>query len=239
MPPIPTLSLTAAYAFGTLKGLEKEITDIRNLVIEWDSSYTSSLRRGFVVDLFERKGIYNEFLEKHWPDGLSPAGQANRKRFLRIKQDYEDFLVGRGPESESEKGELNNSEQAIEFALESHLRDFLAKNLGKIEPGLHLYQFGDRVGIEYAVNGGRIDLLAIDSAGRLVVIELKLSSGRNKALGQLLYYMAWIDKNLQKGSCRGLIIASDISEELILAVSRAPGVSLARYQMTFAIEKIE
>jgi len=42
-----TLSLKAAYSFGVAHGLEKEIAEIRDMVIEWDLSYTSSLRRGY------------------------------------------------------------------------------------------------------------------------------------------------------------------------------------------------
>jgi hypothetical protein len=32
-----TLSLKAAYAFGAAHGLEREVTEIRDMVIEWDS----------------------------------------------------------------------------------------------------------------------------------------------------------------------------------------------------------
>ena len=71
-----------------------------------------------------------------------------------------------------------------------------------------------------------------------MAIELKLSQGRNKALGQLLYYMGWVDKNLGRGACRGFIIANEIDEELSIAVSRVVGVSLAKYRMSFAIEPI-
>jgi hypothetical protein len=44
-----TRSLRAAYAFGAAHGLEPEVTDIREMVIEWDSSNTSSLRRGYIA----------------------------------------------------------------------------------------------------------------------------------------------------------------------------------------------
>jgi len=71
-----------------------------------------------------------------------------------------------------------------------------------------------------------------------VVIELKLSQGRNKTLGQLLYYMGWVDQHLGKGPCRGFIIASEITEDLAVAVARVPGVSLAKYRMSFAIEPV-
>ena len=49
-----------------------------------------------------------------------------------------------------------------------------------------MYDSPKRTGVEFPVEGGRIDLLAVDRNGKFVVIELKLSQGRNKTLGQLL-----------------------------------------------------
>lgn len=60
MPP-NALPLKLAYTFGASKGFEKEISEIRSLVIEWDSSYDSSLRRGYIIELYERNGIFEEF----------------------------------------------------------------------------------------------------------------------------------------------------------------------------------
>jgi RecB family endonuclease NucS len=96
----------------------------------------------------------------------------------------------------------------------------------------------ERKGIEYPVEGGRIDLLALDRSDKYVVIELKLSQGRNKTLGQLLYYMGWVDQHLGESPCRGYIIASEITEDLSIAVSRVPDVNLAKYRMSFAIEPV-
>lgn len=235
-----TLSLKAAYAFGVSRGLELEVNEIRNMVIEWDSSYTSSLRRGYIVSLFETRGIFQDFKTAHWAFGNTPTGETRRRRYLRIKTQYEEFLAGRAPEpdgpSDAEGGA--GSQESLEFALEAHLRDFLARNLDRIEPGLRLHSSGDRTGVEFPVDGGRIDLLAVDRADKFVVIELKLSQGRNRTLGQLLYYMGWVDQHLGNGPCRGLIIASEITDELSVAVARVPGVQLARYRMSFAIEPV-
>lgn len=234
-----TLSLKAAYAFGAAHGLEREVTEIREMVIEWDYSYTSSLRRGYIVSLFEKHNLFDGFKKEYWSFGDTPAGERKRLRYLRIKAQYEAFLSGRGPEAAAENGdEESEAEQALKFALEAHLRDFLAKNLERIETGLRLYETPERKGVEFPVDGGYIDLLAVDRNGRFVVLELKLSQGRNKALGQLLYYMGWIDKHLGSGPCRGFIIANEIDEELSIAVSRVVGVSLAKYRMSFAIEPI-
>jgi len=126
----------------------------------------------------------------------------------------------------------------VQFPVEAHLRDFLAKNLERVETGLRLYASPEHSGVEFPVDRGRIDLLAVDRSGKFVVIELKLSQGRNETLGQLLYYMGWVDQHLGAGPCRGFIIASDITQELSVAIARVPGVSLAKYRMSFAIEPI-
>jgi hypothetical protein len=51
--------------------------------------------------------------------------------------------------------------------------------------------------------------------------------------------MGWVDRHLRQGPCRGFIIASEISEELSVAVSRVTGVQLAEYHPSFAIEPVE
>lgn len=235
-----TLSTRAAYEFGTAHGLEREMREIRDMVIEWDLSYTSSLRRGYIVSLFESKGLFEEFKKEHWSFGNTTVGERKRNRFLSLKARYEAFLAGGGSEPGADSGDepTLDSAQALEFALEAHLRDFLAKNLERIEPGLRLHASPENKGVEFPIDAGRIDLLAIDQQGKYVVIELKLSQGRNKTLGQLLYYMGWVDKHLGNGPCRGFIIASEMTEDLVIAVARVPGVSLAKYRMSFAIEPV-
>jgi len=235
-----TLSLKAAYAFGAAHGLEREVSEIREMVIEWDSSYTSSLRRGYIVTLFEKHGLFDAFKKEHWPLGNTAIGEGKRRFYLRVKAQYEAFLAGRGSEAAAESAdeEADEAEKGLKFPLEAHLRDFLAKNLERIETGLRLYGTPERKGVEFPVDGGYIDLLAVDRNEKFVVLELKLSQGRNKALGQLLYYMGWVDKHLGSEPCRGFIIANEIDDELSIAVSRVPGVSLAKYRMSFAIEPI-
>lgn len=74
-----TLSLKAAYTFGATHGLEHEVNEIRDMVIEWDSSYTSSLRRGYIVALFEKHGIFEEFKTTYW---LSETLQLERRNVV-------------------------------------------------------------------------------------------------------------------------------------------------------------
>ena len=87
------LSLKAAYSFGAEHGLKQEIDEIRIMSIEWDSSYTSSLRRGYVIELLKRKGIFEDFKAKYWTFGNTIAGEAKCRRYLDIKSRYKIFPV--------------------------------------------------------------------------------------------------------------------------------------------------
>lgn len=232
---IKSIPLRVAYEFANEKGLLEDVAEIRSMEIEWDKSYTSSVRKGFIIRLIKDKNLLDEFIKVHWPTGKTSIGENRIRRVLNIATEYESYLSGSSPE---EDDQISQEESSFEFALEAHLRDFLAKDLERIEPGLKLYKSEDRSGVEYSVDGGRIDILAIDQSGRYVVIELKLSQGRNKALGQLLYYMGWVDANLGNTSSRGIVIANEISNELTIAVSRAPDVSLYKYKMSFSVDRV-
>jgi hypothetical protein len=128
--------------------------------------------------------------------------------------------------------------QQQEFAYESDLRDFLAKHLDLIEPGLQLFEEEGVTGIEYPAGGRRIDILAEDAGGRLVVIELKVSRGHERAVGQMAYYLAWVRSNLSDGGpVRGIIVARQVSDELKMAVGILPDVSIYRYDLKVTLTK--
>lgn len=231
------LPLREAYAFAGSNGLSEQAEEIRDMEIDWDRPYTSSVRRGRIVRLFEEHCLISKFIAECWPFGATEAGTVSQKKVVKIAGDFDIFLAGRDCGEEEEEKGLEDRE-SMEFALEAHLRDFLAKNLDQIEPGLTLVKDSRGEGIEYPVDNGRIDILALDQRGGYVVIELKLAQGRNKALGQILYYMGWVDQNLGHSPCRGMVIANEISEPLEVAVSRAPGVALYQYKMSFSLEPV-
>jgi hypothetical protein len=232
------LPLREAYRFGTEKGLTDEISTIRNMDIEWDLSYSSSLRRGYIIELFQKSGIWDEFIATSWPNGNTPDGERKTRTYLKIKERYEDFLASGGQIVTQEEEEGFTADQ--EFAYETDLRDYLARNLQVIERGLTLYEDSVSKGIEYPLSiGGRIDILAKDKDGRFAVIELKVSRGRNATVGQLLYYMGWVDTNFpSKEKSRGIIIAKEISEDLKLACQRVSDMSLYQYALSVATTKV-
>lgn len=104
--------------------------------------------------------------------------------------------------------EVHTAEGEIEEALdasvslERDLHSYLAARVHELEPGLDVMPDG----VEHQTEAGRIDILARDSSGTLVVIELKAGKARDAALGQLLGYMGCLSapsSNVSTSSRRG------------------------------------
>lgn len=156
------------------------------------------------------------------------------------------YELGRDPTPISESSPASEepaeatSEGTGQFAYEHDLRDFLARNLQLIEPGLTLYTDEGITGVEFPVGGRFIDLLAVDSSGNYVVIELKVSKGYDRVVGQLLRYVNWIKINQadEGQSVRGVIVAKNISEDLRLACAGLPDIALAEYELAVSIKPI-
>ncbi|MBW8843588.1 MAG: DUF91 domain-containing protein [Burkholderiales bacterium] len=128
-----------------------------------------------------------------------------------------------------------------EFLLEKDLQRYLAENLECIEPGLRLYEEEDIRGIEFeAGNGRRIDILGVDRNNALVVLELKVSRGYDRVVGQLLRYMNWVRKELAEPGqrVRGIIICRTMSEDLRLACASIRDVELCEYRLSVTVSKV-
>ena len=127
-----------------------------------------------------------------------------------------------------------------EFAYEADLRNYLSKNLASLELGLRLYEDEGITGIEFPVGGRFIDILAADAEQSLVVIELKVSRGYDRVVGQLLRYVAWIKKNLadEGQRVRGFIVAREISEDLRLACSLVSDLELFEYELSLKLKRV-
>ncbi len=186
-----------------------------------------SIKPGSGHDLFFKvgRGDYRLWDSEKDPQPLYKADIEKSKSVVG-DNDTEEF-VEEAPEDDA---------YSSRFACERDLKNYLANTLGSLEPGLKLYEEEGLTGIEYPVGGRFIDILAVDAEGDFVVIELKVSKGYDRVIGQLLRYMSWIEKNLTDGKkVRGWIIAREISEDLKLATARVPDVSLFEYEISFAI----
>jgi hypothetical protein len=139
---------------------------------------------------------------------------------------------------------VNEEDGEQEFAYEKDLQQFLAKNLELIEPNLQLYKDEEDekiTGLEFPTDDRRIDILATDKSSDYVVIELKVSKGHDRVVGQLLRYMGWIKQNLanENQKVRGVIVAREITEDLILATSMVQDITLLEYKLKVSLHKVD
>ncbi len=144
---------------------------------------------------------------------------------------------GGGGDRDGDEGDDQTSDA---FAYERDLQSYLAQNLHLIAPGLRLYDEEGITGLEFPAGNRRIDILALDQDRNFVVIELKVSRGHERVVGQLLRYVAWIRQNqAEEGQqVRGIIIAREISDDLRLACSEVPHVALYEYQLSVSVAKV-
>ncbi|HYP07586.1 MAG TPA: endonuclease NucS domain-containing protein, partial [Bryobacteraceae bacterium] len=135
-----------------------------------------------------------------------------------IRRVTSDGTIGAPPEEQVDEP---TESEVRSFAYEADLRNFLAKNLYLLESGLRLFEDEGIDGVEYPAGGRFIDILAIDARGGFVVLELKVSRGYDRVVGQVRRYMGWIAKNLAEPGqpVRGFIVARELTEDLILACS--------------------
>ena len=127
------------------------------------------------------------------------------------------------------------------FAFERDLQNYLVQNLGLLESGLKLYEDedGEFNGVEFPAGQRRIDILAVGADGAYVVIETKVSRAYDRVVGQILRYMGWVKENLAgEAPVRGVIVASEISEDLILATSSVENIRLVEYEISFSLKSV-
>ncbi len=232
------LPLRLVWVYLTEKGLGNEASSIRQSKDAY-KSYTSTLRRGKVVKLLKENNALEEFVDKYWPYGKTQQGQNKIKRYERI---YEAFLSSRGTTIETEEQEEEEGSETEKFALEEHLQEYLYSNLMALEPGLKLWKDDRGIeGVEYNIDedGRRVDILAIDKMNVPVVIELKVSRGYQKVIGQCLYYKNRLKTLLNIPKVRIIIIAHEITPELKTAALDLPDIDLFEYKINFKVEKVK
>jgi RecB family endonuclease NucS len=79
----------------------------------------------------------------------------------------------------------------------------------------------------------------VDKNGRYVVIELKVSRGYDRVVGQLLRYMTWVEQNMETSQpVRGIIVANEMTADLKLACARVPDIRLIEYEISFKLRPL-
>ena len=116
------------------------------------------------------------------------------------------------------------------ISLERDIEDHLVNNLDAIEKGLTL------AGRQFNTDVGRIDILAKDTAGTRVVIEIKVGEAKDSAIGQIARYLGWFART-EGNAPRGILIAGEFPEGVRYAATAIPPLTLLIYKVHFSFER--
>lgn len=135
-------------------------------------------------------------------------------------------------------------ESQAEFALETHLEEFIYRNWDNINWGtrLKLFRAGEQDGRQFPAGTWSIDFLALDEDdGSLVVVELKRGKTSDSTVGQLLRYINWVKENVaeEDRDVRGIIVGKEVDEALEYAVKNLDYVEVKTYRVDFQLLSFE
>ncbi len=131
-------------------------------------------------------------------------------------------------------------ESPEEFALETHLEDFIYQNWEKINWGskLELYKTGEQDGRQFPAGPWSIDFLAIDKDTKdFVVIELKKGKTSDAAVGQIQRYINWVKENVADAgrNVKGILIAKEVDDALRYGVKNLDYIKIKKYKVDFQL----
>lgn len=141
-------------------------------------------------------------------------------------------------ENDIEVSEEPIETKMISFTYERDLQNSLIWQAETLFPGYKI--FGDNLdGIEYAINGKRIDLLLENkSENTLLAIELKAGTGDFRVFGQISMYIGLLSKKFPDKIIKGLIICGEVDKSLINACLITDKVDLKTYKMHLSLEDV-
>jgi endonuclease len=115
------------------------------------------------------------------------------------------------------------------ISLERDIEDHLVHHLEVVEKGLKL------IGRQVTTEIGRIDILAEDVSGGLVIIEVKVGPAKDSAIGQVARYLGWYLRTDPRPT-RAILIAASFSEGVRYAAAAVPNLTLLAYRVHFSFE---
>jgi len=129
-------------------------------------------------------------------------------------------------------------EQQATLLYEKEVQTYLSENLHLLG-GSKLELIQTEYPIKFGKDSGRIDLLAKDSQGDLVVIEVKRGVAGRSAIGQVQSYMGSLMTEFPNQKIRGLLVAMGLDEAARAALLVTQDVSYYEFKTRFDFSQID
>jgi hypothetical protein len=227
-----------------------------------DSGWNPTLGKGEYADNPDEPELGRRIHVKWMDSGVLPhdkiavvpladrmSGGMIKKTIVRLKPDtYSKFMaVIKNPtnwqpyalttpeSSDDEQPEPSTEPEPGKLAIqETLLRSILAKNLGRIEPGLTAHPDFPKMEEVY-FDLGRLDLLCMDSLKRTTIIELQLGSLDDGHIGKVCRYFGWFSAKYPK--VRAILLYENATADVLDAYRKAvPWLELRKFALTADIK---
>lgn len=182
---------------------------------------------GKIAELYNTTGIYSEFGNKG--NGTNRAAIKSLCKFLQ-NSNFSDIDIISGDD-------INDDEivESQNFYYEKDLKSALIYQIDELFPGYSIYG-GSNVGVEYPIDGKRIDvLLESNDKSTLLAIELKSGLADFKVFGQISMYLGLLSEKFEDKKLLGCIIAGSIDLGLKKAILTNPNISTKSYSMEISL----
>ncbi|WP_242493280.1 PDDEXK family nuclease [Haloarcula hispanica] len=241
------------------KDLAPRVTEVKDSV---DGMGKATLSAILLTAYPEKYGVWNNRSEEAlkqlgvWPEFETGAEFGERyaevNAVLRdLSDELEidhwtlDALLGYVVENDLvlEEPTIEDAPQKSEFVKEKHLQQYLVNNWDHIQlsQDWQIYSDSDdpEAGVEFSTGVGRPDILLTHKTdSRVCVVELKKSDSSDRAVGQLLRYVGWVDEHLtdlenvsEEAVVEGRLIVSGSTEKLDYALSAVQDLTLHEYDV--------
>lgn len=169
---------------------------------------------------------------------FSDYGYEQHSRFRAAINRYAEFFVQyQKPEILSpdvEEEEVASPE--TNFAYEKDLQTAICAHISELFPGYNIFG-GNATGIEYLIEGKRIDILLEEAgSGALLAVELKSGVADFRVFGQVSMYMGLLMAKFPERKVSGVIVAGSVDPGLKHACTTTDKVGLKVYRMSVELD---
>lgn len=131
--------------------------------------------------------------------------------------------------------DIDYIESSNNFSYERDLKTSMISQISELFPEHKIYGENNE-GVEYLIEGKRIDILLEKSDGTLVAIELKSGIANYKVFGQLSMYLGLLMYKFPEKEIRGCIVAGEIDNTLKSATKTTGLIRLKTYNMKLELQ---
>lgn len=176
-----------------------------------------------IVESFSLVGIYSEI-------GNEGRGTVRNsiKAFYKFKENVTDLSY------ELADDEIENEElmdfSITNFSYEKDLKNSMISQVTELFPEYKIFGHKNE-GIEYLIEGKRIDILLEKNDTELLAIELKSGVANFKVFGQISMYLGLLMDRFPDKQIKGCIVAGVIDQTLKDATKTSNIISLKTYKM--------